>query len=85
MEEPQKQILRFEKNRGAGTAPKVLHPVRDMIRCAFTTVTRVEGRFSFAKAGCQSESPGEHLEKLWIPGPHSRTKEIIFWFYKSGK
>lgn len=51
---------------------------------AFTTVTGVDARLPFTKAGCPSESPGEFLEKLWIPGPSSRTTEIIFWFSKWG-
>lgn len=49
---------------------------------AFTTVTGVDARLPFTKAGSPSESPGEFLEKLWIPGPSSRTTEIIFWFSK---
>lgn len=65
--------------RSPGTG---LYPAKDTIKSAFTTVTEVEGRLPFAKAGCPSESPGECLERLWIPGPPSRTTEIIFWFYK---
>lgn len=45
MGEPQKsfflvyKIFRFEKHRGPGTAPTVLHPAEDMSRPSLTTVT----------------------------------------------
>lgn len=76
------KILRFEKHNGPGIAPKVLHPAKDMTRSVFIIFTGVEARLPFAKAGCPTESPVELLEKLWIPGPYSRTTELIFWLYK---
>lgn len=55
-----------------------------MTRSVFIIFTGVEARLPFAKAGCPTESPVELLEKLWIPGPYSRTTELIFWLYKWG-
>lgn len=88
MADPQEQFFKGPKYwgvrslRGPGTAPELLHPEEDIIRSAHGTITG--GRLPGVRAGCAPGQPGECLERLQLPGPPSRTTEIIFWFYEGG-
>lgn len=88
MADPQEQFFKGPKYWGVrslrrpGTAPELLHPEEDIIRSAHGTITG--GRLPGVRAGCAPGQPGECLERLQLPGPPSRTTEIIFWFYEGG-